>query len=392
MGKTPLTRAISRRGRGAARALPRRLSLFLFAALAACALYGAPARAAAGEPLDAYATGADVVVPAGAQLLTLDSFAAGAEYAPFPPAEKPFDVWAVAGDTSPFLPLAPQAEGGTYDALALAGDELERYDRASTFSGGYGPGEKRCVILMYHRFRAFPANKYEVSHYDFRAQLDYLARHGYEVISIDQLAEALQTQDPDLLPPRAVVITVDDGYRCVYDFAWPLLAEYGFPFAVYIYTNYVGAGGHSMTWDEISELASDDLVTLGAHSISHRDLANPRKARGPYDAWVRRELAYPKARLEAETGRPVRTFAWPYGSFNSYTLSVAIQTGYEGILTISPGATSMETSPYLLHRYGVYWHTPLWLFARMLEGRPVTDEMWDYELAGVGGEDEFLIP
>jgi peptidoglycan/xylan/chitin deacetylase (PgdA/CDA1 family) len=369
-----------------------RLPLLVAAALAAYALGGGPARGAE-EPLDAFAAAGDVVVPAaGTELLVIDSFARGIEYVAFPAAEEPFDAWGTPGDKSLYLPLAPDAEGGTYDALAVTGDELERYERASTFVGGYGPGEKRCVILMYHRFRAFPANKYEVSHYDFRAQLEYIARHGYEVISIDQLVEALQTQDPDLLPPRSVVITVDDGYRCVYDFAWPVLSEYGYPFAVYIYTNYVAGGGKSMTWGEIRDLASDDLVTIGSHSISHGDLANPRKARGPYDAWVRRELAYPKNRLEAETGKPVRTFAWPYGSFNSFTLSAAIQTGYEGILTIMPGANSMESSPYVLHRYGVYWHTPMWLFARILEGRPVTDEMWDYELAGLEAEDEFLIP
>jgi peptidoglycan/xylan/chitin deacetylase (PgdA/CDA1 family) len=369
-----------------------RSTLLVAAALAACALSAGPARGAE-EPIDAFAAGDDVVVPAaGAELSVRDSFARGIEYVAFPAAEEPFDAWGAPGDKSLYLPLAPDTEGGTYDALAVTGDELERYGRASTFVGGYGPGEKRCVILMYHRFRAFPANKYEVSHYDFRAQLEYIARHGYEVISIDQLVEALQTQDPDLLPPRSVVITVDDGYRCVYDFAWPLLSEYGFPFAVYIYTNYVAGGGNSMTWSEIRDLASDDLVTIGSHSISHGDLANPRKARGPYDAWVRRELAYPKNRLEAEIGKPVRTFAWPYGSFNSFTLSVAIQTGYEGILTIMPGANSMESSPYVLHRYGVYWHTPMWLFARILEGRPVTDEMWDYELAGLEAEDEFLIP
>jgi peptidoglycan/xylan/chitin deacetylase (PgdA/CDA1 family) len=245
---------------------------------------------------------------------------------------------------------------------------------------------------MYHRFRVVPANKFEVSHTDFRAQLDYIARNGYEVIPVDQLVEALQTQDPDLLPPRSVVITVDDGFRCVYDFAWPLLAEYEFPFAVYIYTNYVGGGGNSMTWGELRDLASDELVTLGAHSRSHRDLADARKAIGPYEQWVQRELTYPKYRLEAETGKPVRTLAWPYGSFNSYALSVAISVGYEGLLTIKTGGNSAETSPYFLRRYGVYWHTPLPVFARMLEGRPISDEMWEYGLATAAPEDEFLIP
>jgi len=356
----------------------------------------APAGRALGQtdaPRDAYSTAGEQAPATGdLSLLTIDSFAAGTEYQPFPPAEVPFDAWASADDKPLWLPLEPEGPAGTFDALAVNGDELERYARASLFAGGYGAGEKRCVILMYHRFQPFPGNKYEVSYGDFRAQLDYIARNGYEVIPIDQLADALQTQDPDLLPPRSVVITVDDGYRSVYDFAWPVLAEHGFPFAVYIYMNYVGAGGKSMTWDELRELAADDLVTLGAHSISHPDLANPKKARGPYQDWVEREITYPKYRLEAETGKPVRTFAWPYGSFNSYALSVAIRTGYEAILTIMPGATSAESSPYSLHRYGIYWHTPLWLFARILEGQPVTNDMWDYELATTETEEDFPIP
>ncbi|NIT35154.1 MAG: polysaccharide deacetylase family protein [candidate division Zixibacteria bacterium] len=371
----------------AARAFASGLACFATAVLVCT-----PARAQTEGPIDAYAAAEDMVPAVGdVASLTLDSFALGTEYAPFPPAEVPFDIWAAPGDKPLLLSLEPEDEAGTYDALALPGDELERYRRASAFGGGYGPGEKRCVILMYHRFRAFPANKFEVSYADFRAQLDYIAGNGYEVIPIDQLVEALQTQDPDLLPPRSVVITVDDGFRCVYDFAWPLLGKYEFPFAVYIYTDYVGAGGHAMTWYELRELASDDLVTLGAHSKSHRDLADPRKAIGPYDKWVQRELTYPKYRLEAETGRPVRTFAWPYGSLNSYALSVAIRAGYEGLLTIYPGGNSEETSPYSLHRYGVYWRTPLSVFARMLEGRPISAEMWQYGLASTA-DDDFLIP
>jgi peptidoglycan/xylan/chitin deacetylase (PgdA/CDA1 family) len=367
----------------------RRLAATLILALA----FGAGGAAAADAPVDSFAGPEDFVpVPAELEFLTLDSFAAGSEYLPFPLAEVPFDSWAMPGDRSQFLPLPPKDEAGTFDALAVRGDELERYERASTFAGGYGSGEKRCVILMYHRFRAVPANKYEVSHYDFRQQMDYIERNGYEVISIDQLVEALQTNEPDLLPPRSVVITVDDGYRCVYDYAWPVLAEYGFPFSIYIYTRYVECGGNSMTWNEVRDISADDLVTIGAHSISHPNLANPRKAVGRYESWVSREINYPKQRLEAELGKPVRTFCWPYGSYNSYCVSVAINAGYEGLLTVNAGANSMDSSPYHLRRYGVYWHTPLSLFARMLEGKSVTDDMWDYELATTDKETEFLIP
>jgi peptidoglycan/xylan/chitin deacetylase (PgdA/CDA1 family) len=374
-----------RRSAGAARRLT------LLAALVVVA--GAAAAPEEGAPRDAFASADELTsLPPELEGVTRDSFAAGAEYLPFPLAEVPFEAWALPGDKSLYLPLLPDHPTGSVDALAVVGDELEKYGRASLFVGGYGPGEKRCVILMYHRFRAVPANKYEVSHADFRSQLEYLARNGYEVIPIDQLVEALQTHDPDLLPPRSVVITIDDGYRSAYDFAWPLLAAYEFPFAVYLYTDYINVGGKSMSWYEVRDLASDDLVTVGAHSMTHRNLANPRKALGRYENWVVRELTYPKVRLEAELGQPVRTFCWPYGSYNSYAVSVAIRAGYEGLLTVNAGPNNMNSSPFHLRRYGVYWHTPLSLFARILEGRPVTDDMWDYELAATGAEEEFLIP
>ncbi|UCH79370.1 MAG: polysaccharide deacetylase family protein [Candidatus Coatesbacteria bacterium] len=346
-----------------------------------------------GAPRDAFASADELAsVPVELESVTRDSFAAGAEYLPFPVAAVPFEAWALPGDKSLYLPLLPDHPTGSVDALAVVGDEHEIYGRASLFVGGYGPGEKRCVILMYHRFRAVPANKYEVSHADFRAQLEYIARNGYEVIPIDQLVEALQTHDPDLLPPRSVVITIDDGYRSAYDYAWPLLAAYEFPFAVYLYTDYINVGGKSMSWYEVRDLASDDLVTIGAHSMTHRNLANPRKALGRYENWVVRELTYPKVRLEAELGQPIRTFCWPYGSYNSYGVSVAIRAGYEGLLTVNAGSNNMNSSPFHLRRYGVYWHTPLSLFARILEGRPVTDDMWDYELATIGAEETFPIP
>lgn len=340
----------------------------------------APATAAAGATLNGEAP--------------LDCFAGPEDYLPFPSADMVMDAWAVPGDRSLYLPLAPADKAGTFDELAVAGDEMETYAAASRYAGGWGAGEKRCVILMYHRFRATPANPYEISYYDFEAEMEYIAANGYVVISVEQLTDALQRQDPDLLPPRSVVITIDDGYRCVYEYAYPIFKQYDYPFAVYLYTDYINHGGQTLTWDEVRELANDPLCTIGAHSISHPNLANRKKARGDYDSWVWSQLTYPKRLLEAETGKSVRTFAWPYGSFNRYTLDAAIRAGYDGILTVAPGPNNLETSPYLLKRYGVYWRTTGTGFAKMLEGRQVSDEeVFGYgDLAHKDAVDQFLIP
>lgn len=361
------------------------------ALLAACALAWSTPHAAGDEPRDAYASAAELAGPAAGGE-TRDAFSSAAEYPSFAAADVPRDAWAALGDRAPYLPLPPPVPGGTIDDLAQPGDELERYERATGYAGGWGPGEKRCVILMYHRFRPVPANPFEVSYADFHAQMEYLSRNGYVVIPVEQLVEALNRQDPDLLPPHAVVITVDDGYRCVHDFAWPVLRRYNFPFAIYLYTNYIDNGGQTMTWEELRAMAADELVSIGAHSVSHANLANPKRARGNYALWLEHELTYPKRLLEEALGKPVTTFAWPYGSFNRYTLDAAVRAGYEGILTVAPGANSLETSPFMLHRYGVYWHTSLATFAMMLEGKPVGDEINYYALAREEAEEEFLIP
>jgi peptidoglycan/xylan/chitin deacetylase (PgdA/CDA1 family) len=62
-----------------------------------------------------------------------------------------------------------------------------------------------------------------------------------------------------------------------------------------------------MDWDELRALASDPLVTIGAHTRSHLALAKLD------DAEARAEIAEGVRRIETELGRPCRHFAYPYG-------------------------------------------------------------------------------
>ena len=63
-----------------------------------------------------------------------------------------------------------------------------------------------------------------------------------------------------------------------------------------------------MGWEEIERLAAHPLVTIGAHSITHRRLSNLD------DAEMMAELEEPKRELEMRLGRPVRHMAFPYGT------------------------------------------------------------------------------
>ncbi len=77
----------------------------------------------------------------------------------------------------------------------------------------------------------------------FAAQLDFLVEH-YHVVPMSAYCT-------ESLPPRALVITFDDGLRSVYQYAFPLLKAVGAPATCYLCTDVIG--NHSLIW--LNELA-----------------------------------------------------------------------------------------------------------------------------------------
>jgi peptidoglycan/xylan/chitin deacetylase (PgdA/CDA1 family) len=111
------------------------------------------------------------------------------------------------------------------------------------------PGRGRLCILNYHRIleQADPLLDDEPDAATFRWQMQVLA-DCFNVLPLDEALAALRS---GRMPPRAVCITFDDGYRSTHDLALPILREFGFPATVFVTTGYVGEG--SMWNDRILE-------------------------------------------------------------------------------------------------------------------------------------------
>jgi peptidoglycan/xylan/chitin deacetylase (PgdA/CDA1 family) len=73
----------------------------------------------------------------------------------------------------------------------------------------------------------------------FRARLDYLVRKRVPVLRLDEALARLQHGD---LPPRATVITADDGYWTFCARALPLLRARGFPVTLYVMSEWAVSG------------------------------------------------------------------------------------------------------------------------------------------------------
>jgi peptidoglycan/xylan/chitin deacetylase (PgdA/CDA1 family) len=89
-----------------------------------------------------------------------------------------------------------------------------------------------------------------------------------------------------------------------------------------------------MNWEEIQTLSQSPLVTLGAHSLTHRTLKLLD------DDELEREMRGSKQVLEERIGRPVRHFSYPFGGRNAVDERVAamgVQCGFETLVTTRGG-------------------------------------------------------
>ena len=94
-----------------------------------------------------------------------------------------------------------------------------------------------------------------------------------------------------------------------------------------------------MSWDEIRDFAEDPLVTIGAHTCSHRALAKLPESQ------ARAEMAQSVARVEKELGRPCRHLSYPYGSACSAgprEFRIARELGLETAVTTQKGLIHKE--------------------------------------------------
>jgi peptidoglycan/xylan/chitin deacetylase (PgdA/CDA1 family) len=99
-----------------------------------------------------------------------------------------------------------------------------------------------------------------------------------------------------------------------------------------------------MSWDELKPFADDPLVTVGAHSITHCNLARQTEENAAH------EMAISRARIESVLQRPVAHLAYPYGNkaaAGPREFALARAAGYKTAVTTRPGMIFPESADHL---------------------------------------------
>ena len=219
----------------------------------------------------------------------------------------------------------------------------------------------RVAILGYHEFSpTLAGSEMRIRTATFRKQMEAIKNLGLPVISLgDFIAWKRGTKT---IPPRALLITIDDGWKSVYTDAYPILKEFKFPFTAFLYTNYVDGGGRALTSAMIKEMMANGC-SIGSHSVSHPfpGAIKRQAAKGPkiYDAFLRREFGESKRILESKFEQPVTTFAYAGGYYVEEMFPLAEELGYEFLFTVVPGKIRRDLDNRVLPRYIIHGNSDL---------------------------------
>ncbi len=216
---------------------------------------------------------------------------------------------------------------------------------------------KHLPVLLYHHIgppRPGTLSNLTLSPEKFARHVRWLARRGFVGIRPSDWLRWLR--DGTGLPDKPILLTFDDGYADLTDYALPVLRRHGFSAAVYIVTGQLGG---TNAWDEAQGSGTHRLMTaeqirywagqgieFGAHSRTHADLRKLSAAE------LATEVSGSKNDLASLLGSPVVSFAYPYGEVSEAAYEFA-RGEFDLAFTTERGLNYLRTDPHLLRRINI---------------------------------------
>ena len=180
-------------------------------------------------------------------------------------------------------------------------------------SGYYGSRLRRAmanraIILAYHRVGGSvglsPGEwstgfEHGISLARFESHMRFI-REALSPIPLRELAERISQNKP--LPPRAIVVTFDDGYRDNFLHAYPILKQYDIPATIFVTTGFVDSN-QKFWWDQVFDMLRGthkttlDLGALKAGTASTFPLGTSRQKTRVSEILIEWMRSLPPARL-----------------------------------------------------------------------------------------------
>jgi peptidoglycan/xylan/chitin deacetylase (PgdA/CDA1 family) len=229
------------------------------------------------------------------------------------------------------------------------------------------------AVLAYHRFdpvRSTAATVVTTTMLD--EQLGYLADHHVAVVPLDAVVAAMTQHGLPILPAPAVAITVDDGFRSVYDELYPRIQRLHMPITLFINPPMISGGHAYLTWEQIAEMRRSGLVDVEPHTMTHPDFRVQRARLSPeaFHALVEHELGESRRLVQERLGVAADILAWPYGIHDPELEQAARDAGYVATFALESRVVAPGDNAFALPRYQIYESDDAGRMAAIIAGVP----------------------
>ena len=251
-------------------------------------------------------------------------------------------------------------------------------------------GEVWCLHRVLPKRSAFKSNR------DLEITPDYLnqliatkKKEGYTFVSLETILS-----NSSRLRRKLINISFDDGFRDVYEYAFPILKRENIPFTLFLTTGMPNGTAHlwwlelekmvkspeefepamkeiydsrenmseyfykkyktspdysltkrvSLTWEQIQEMVDSGLCVIGSHTCSH-----PALTRVPEER-IREELFLSKQQIIEHLSVEPNYFSYPHSMENPEVQALVKQTGYKAAFMGYGGSVRKGDNLFALNR------------------------------------------
>ena len=200
------------------------------------------------------------------------------------------------------------------------------------------PAQVPCLIYHAHANLGYDEDL-------FRSHMDFFHENGYTTITADQFLDWRLNDEP--LPPRPVLLTVDDNYILLYTSMYPILRERGQVFINFAISDNVGVnnGLDHCDWSELAEMEATGHVLTESHTRTHPHLTEL----GDAGEWSQLRGARTVFQQKMPDGQ-CSYIAYPYGDYDEQTIRQAIMAGYTAGFSTNPTLNDRDTPLYEIGR------------------------------------------
>ncbi|MHA1381513.1 MAG: polysaccharide deacetylase family protein [Candidatus Helarchaeota archaeon] len=232
----------------------------------------------------------------------------------------------------------------------------------------------RAIIIVYHN----PKHKI------FKKHIDYLAKN-YNLISLNRLVNAIYKKEWSDIPPKSVVITIDDGYRDNYKLL-EIFKSYNVYPTIYLCSHIVNtsrnfwfrAGFRNL--QKLKKYDNNQRLKILKEKISYEPQKEYSKRQSlnltelremlPYvdfqshskfhpilttstDKECKEEIGGSKIHLEKLLNKEIKHFSYPNGDYTEREIEYLKSYGYKSARTIDIGWNNINSELYRLKAIGV---------------------------------------